>query len=152
MANDHGRENARGTPLRVRVDHFRDLRSILVRHWRQPATARSDNYDKTGAGKAELIIQCRACAHVLRVPQREMPRGSCPSMLDFDRRTTSAFHLFQLLIVPVFLFIFLLACIYSFTFLCIFVFSNYREFVFRCNSRVGNIFCFVIKLKCIYYS
>lgn len=60
---------------------FSDPRSI---HGRGVRGRPRDNYDKAGAGKAELIIQWRACAHVNCVPQREMPRGGCPSMLDFD--------------------------------------------------------------------
>lgn len=47
----------------VCVDHFRDVLSIVSA---LPATSYvHDNYDKTGAAKEKLIIQCRACAHVL---------------------------------------------------------------------------------------
>lgn len=86
-----GKENARHTSSRASII-FSDPRSIHGCRARR-GTPR-DNYDKTGAGKAELIIQWRACAHVNCVPQREMPRGiRCPSILDFDGRAYFFFSL-----------------------------------------------------------
>lgn len=80
-------ENA--APLPAHLDHFQ--RSTIDPG---PCGVRGrprDNYDKTGAGKAELIIQWRACgAHVNCVPQREMPRGGCPSMEE------RSFHFFRI--------------------------------------------------------
>lgn len=86
-----GKENARHTSSRASII-FSDPRSIHGCRARR-GTPR-DNYDKTGAGKAELIIQWRACAHVNCVPQREIPRGiRCPSILDFDGRAYFFFSL-----------------------------------------------------------
>lgn len=89
-------KKTRGTPLLEPASIiFSDPRSIPGYTAAVRATPR-DNYDKTGAGKAELIIQWRACAHVNCVPQREMPRGGCPSILDFDGTARFLdFHFFR---------------------------------------------------------
>lgn len=92
-----GKENARHSSSRARVDHFqRSTIDPRLHGCRASRATPRDNYDKTGAGKAELIIQWRACAHVNCVPQREMPRGGCPSILDFDGTARFLdFHFFR---------------------------------------------------------
>lgn len=92
-----GKETRGTLSSRARVDHFhRSTIDPRLHGCRASRGTPRDNYDKTGAGKAELIIQWRACAHVNCVPQREMPRGGCPSILDFDGRTYfSDFHFFR---------------------------------------------------------
>lgn len=89
--------NARHSSSRARVDHFqRSTIDPRLHGCRASRATPRDNYDKTGAGKAELIIQWRACAHVNCVPQREMPRGGCPSILDFDGTARFLdFHFFR---------------------------------------------------------